>query len=296
VSRDSPIRQRRPPLSVAPEGTSLVTCRALTLALTLSLGFVLVVIETPDAQPAPDARVADLVQAGKVRVGIGLAPAIAIKHPATGELRGTGIDLGRALAARIGVQFESVEYPSPPRVLEGLTTGAWDVALLGVDPTRLDQVDFSSPYLQVDYTYLVPAGSSIREVGDADQPGMRIAVTRKSVGDVALTRVLKQAELQRVDTAAAGLEALRAGSVQVLASDRPNLLQLSVELPGSHVLEGRYHSFLLAMVVPKGQLGRQTYVSEFIEDAKTSGLIKEIVDRTGLRGVQIAPAGSKTTR
>ena len=266
---------------------------AFMLALTLALGFLPGVIETPYAQQAPDARVADLVQTGKVRVGIGLAPAIATKDPTTGELRGTGIDLGRALAARIGVKLEPVEYPSPPKTLEGLSTGAWDVAFLGVDPTRLGQVDFSPPYLQVDYTYLVPAGSSVREVGDADQPGIRIAVTRNSVGDVALTRILKRAELQRVDTAAAGLEALRGGTVDVLASDRPNLLHLSVGLPGSRVLEDRYHSFYLAMVVPKGQPGRHAYISEFIEEAKASGLVKQTVERAGLRGVQVAPAGSK---
>lgn len=45
------------------------------------------------------------------------------------------------------------------------------------------------------------------------------------------------------------------------------------------------------MAVPKGQLGRHAYVSDFIEEAKTSGLVKQTVERAGLRGVQIAPAG-----
>ena len=261
--------------------------------LALTLGFLLGVIETPYAQQPPDARVADLVQAGKVRLGVGLAPAVATKDPATGELRGPGVDLSRALAARIGVTLELVEYSSPPTTLEGVNTGAWDAAFLGVDPTRLGQVDFSPPYLQMDYTYLVPAGSSVREVGDADQPGIRIAVTRNSVGDVALTRILKRAELQHVDTATAGLEALRGGTVQLLASDRPNLLHLSAGLPGSRVLEDRYHSFYLAMVIPKGQPGRHAYISEFIEEAKASGMVKQAVERAGLRGIQVAPAGSR---
>jgi polar amino acid transport system substrate-binding protein len=120
-----------------------------------------------------------------------------------------------------------------------------------------------------------------------------MAVTRNSVGDVALTRILKRAELQRVDTAAAGLEGLRAGNVDVLASDRPNLLQLSAGLSSSRVLEDRFHSFFLAMVVPKGQAGRATYLSEFIEEAKASGLVKQAIERAGLRGVQVAPAGDR---
>jgi len=265
---------------------------ALTLAATIPPGLV----ETVNAQQAPDPRVADLVRTGGVRVGMGLAAAIATKDPATGELKGVGMDLARALAARLGVNLQPVEYPSPPKTLEGLSTGAWDVAFLGLDPSRLGQVDFSPPYLQVDYTYLVPAGSSVRNVSDADQPGIRIAVTRNSVGDVALTRILKRAELQRVDTAAAGLEGLRAGNVDVLASDRPNLLQLSTGLPGSRVLEDRFHSFFLAMAVPKGQAGRHAYVSEFIEEAKSSGLVIRSIERAGLRAMQVAPRGNAITK
>lgn len=266
---------------------------ALVAALALAIAIPPGLIETLNAQQAPDPRVADLVRAGGVRVGMGLAPAIATKDPATGELKGVGIDLARALAARLGVKLQPVEYPSPPKTLDGLSTGAWDVAFLGIDPSRLGQIDFSPPYLEVDYTYLVPAGSLAGNVSDADQPGIRIAVTRNSVGDVALTRILKRAELQRVDTAAAGLEGLRTGNVHVLASDRPNLLQLSAGLSGSRVLEDRFHSFFLAMVVPKGQAGRHAYISEFIEEAKASGLVKQAIERAGLRGVQVAPAGNK---
>jgi polar amino acid transport system substrate-binding protein len=264
-----------------------------TLALTLAIAVSAEPIEPLHAQQAPDPRVVDLVRAGKVRVGMGLAPATATKDPVTGELKGVGMDLARALAARLGVDLEPVEYPSLPKTLEGLNAAAWDVAFLGIDPSRLGQVDFSPPYLQVDYTYLVPSGSSVGNVSNADQPGIRIAVTRNSVGDVALTRILKRAELQRVDTAAAGLEGLRAGNIEVLASDRPNLLQLSAGLSGSRVLEDRFHSFFLAMVVPKGQARRAAYLSEFIEEAKASGLVKQAIERAGLRGVQVAPAGDR---
>ena len=54
-------------------------------------------------------------------------------------------------------------------------------------------------YAQVDFTYLVPAGSSIRSVADADRPGVRIAVVRNHAIDLALSRILKQAELVRAE-------------------------------------------------------------------------------------------------
>src|SRR5439155_1480419 len=54
-----------------------------------------------EAQQAPDSRVADLVKAGKVRVGLGLGvPTLAIKDPATGQVRGPAFDVGRSIAAR----------------------------------------------------------------------------------------------------------------------------------------------------------------------------------------------------
>ena len=63
-----------------------------------------------EAQQPPDPRVADLVRAGRVRVGLALLPTFATKDPVTGELRGVAIDLARALAARLGVELLPVEY------------------------------------------------------------------------------------------------------------------------------------------------------------------------------------------
>ncbi len=271
---------------------------ALMLALTLVLGIAGGGIggQTLYAQQAPDPRVADLVRAGKIRVGLGLVPTFAIKDPVTGELRGIAIDLARALAVRLGVEVLPVEYPSPANVLDGLKVGAWDVGLLGIDPARLAQADFSSPYLQVDSTYLVPAGSSIRNVADADRPGVRIAVTRNSGEDFALSRMLKRAEFVRVETISAGFDVLRAGNAEVFAVPRPTAFQFSARLPGSRVLEDRFHAVFHAIAVPKGQAGRLAYVSEFIEEAKASGLVQRALERAGLRGAQVAPPGNPSTQ
>jgi polar amino acid transport system substrate-binding protein len=271
----------------------------LMLALTLVLGIAVAVLEAQiaNAQQVPDPRVADLVQAGKLRAGLGVvAPHWAIKDPATGELRGVAVDLARALAARLGIQFVPVEYPSPPSVLEGLKVDAWDVGFLGIDPSRAAVVDFSPPYLQIDATYLVPVGSSIRKLSDADEPGVRIAVSRKSVEDIVLSRMIKRAELLRVETVGAGFDLLRAGNADVVAIPRPTALLLSARLPGSRVLEDRFHATFGAMAVPKGQAGRLAYISEFIEEAKASGLVQQAIERAGVRGVQVAPAGNPGTQ
>ena len=271
----------------------------LMLALTWSLGIAAAVIgaQILSAQQAPDPRVADLIQAGKVRVGLGLgSPPVAIKDPVTGELRGPAWDLARALAARIGIRLLPVEYPRPGAVMEGVRANAWDVALLGIDASRAAEVDFSPPYLQYDLTYAVPVGSAIRYVADVDLPGVRVAVPRGDISDLRLSRMLKRAELVRVNTIAAVFDLLRTGNADVCGGTRPGLLEELARLPGFRVLEDRFGVILVAMVVPKGHAERLAYISDFIEEAKASGLVQRTIERAGLRGVQVAPPGNPSTR
>src|SRR5256885_6157481 len=118
-------------------------CAAWIVSLALGTAISLGLTATVNAQQADDPRVADIVRTGKVRVGVGVvAPHWAVKDPATGELRGVAIDIARAFAARLGVDFVPVTYPSPPSVLEGLRTDAWDVGFLATDPSRAPLVDF----------------------------------------------------------------------------------------------------------------------------------------------------------
>lgn len=272
---------------------------SLTLALTLTLAVAAAIFpeQVLNAQQSPDPRVADLVRVGRVRVGIGLGSApIAIKDPATGEVRGPGLEVGRALATRIGVEFALVEYPRPGAVMDGLGTNAWDVAPLAIDPARAALVDFSPPFLEYDLTFMVPAGSSIRTVADVDQPGIRIAIERGGVGDLTLTRILTRAELVRADTIAASFEMLRAGQVQARGGVRSNLLEDAARVPGFRLLEDRFGVVRVAMLVPKGRAGHLAFISEFIEEAKASGLVLRAIERAGLRGVQVAPAGNPSTQ
>lgn len=242
------------------------------------------------AQQNSDPRVADLVQSGKLRVGLGLANrGSAIKDPATGELLGVAADLARALAARIGIPLQPVEYPRPGAVLDGAPANAWDVAFLVIDPVRRAVADFSPPYMQSDFTYLVPSGSRIGKVADADQPGIRVAVPRGDAVDLVLSRTLKHAQLVRVQNQAAGVELLRTGKTNAYSAPRLVLLGLSTELPGTRVVEDGFANVSFAGFVPKGHLAHLAYVSEFLEQAKSSGLIQKLIDQNNLHGLKVAP-------
>jgi polar amino acid transport system substrate-binding protein len=242
-------------------------------------------------QKSLDPRVEDLVKAGELRVGLGLGTPISVlKNSATGELSGLGFEMGRALAQRIGIKLVPVLYPRPGAVIDGLRENAWDVSFLGIDPDRATLVDFSHPYVQSDFTFLVPAGSSIRSVADADQPGLRIATARGDGSDLYLTRTIKRAELLRTETQQQALELVRTGQANAKASARSVLMADLPAFPGSRVLEDGFSSVAFAAVVAKGHTGRLAYINEFVEEAKASGMVERAIESSGLQGIRVTPA------
>lgn len=256
---------------------------ASTLFITATIG---------EAQQISDPRIADLVQIGEIRLGLFL-PGYS-KDPTSGELRGEGtgavaVELIRTLAARLGVKVVLVGNPSPLQAVECLKSGACDMGYMGVDPSRAADVNFTLPFMQQDFTYLVPAGSSIRSAAHADRPGVRIAVVRNHAATLALNRIMKNAQTIAFDIPSAALEAVRTGHADTWASARFGLLESSIELSGSRVLEDRYGANLVAMAVAKSQTGRLAFISEFVEEAKGSGLVQRSIDGAGLRGYQVVP-------
>ena len=249
---------------------------------------------TAPAQQVPDPRVSDLAHSGTLRVALFL-PMYA-RDPVTDELRGFGpgavfIDIARLLAARIGVEVLLLGYQVPREVVHCLRTGACDVAFMGAQRSRAVEVDFTPPVVHLDYTCLVPEGSPIRSIADADRPGIRIAVVRDHASTLALDRVLKHAEPAGAEIPDDAFDLLRTGRADVFASVRPALMEYSARLPGSRVLDGRYGFNPLVMAVARAQTGRLAFVSEFIEEAKASGLVQRAIERTGVQGVHVAPAG-----
>src|SRR5712671_3813310 len=124
--------------------------------LFLAVAFAPTLVSLAEAQQLPDPRVADLVQAGKIRVG--MHSIMYTKDSGTGELRATStgiilLDIARTLGARMGVEVLPVGHPTIPEMLTCLTAGACDIGFMGPDRSRAG-VDFSPPILQLDYTLL----------------------------------------------------------------------------------------------------------------------------------------------
>ena len=233
----------------------------------------------------------DLAPTGKLRVGINYGnPVLATRDPGSGEIRGVAVDLARELGKRINVPVELVGFESAGQMVEGLKAGAWDAAFLAIDPGRAGEIAFTAPYIEIEGTYLVPAGSPLHAIADVDRAGVRIGVSANSAYDLFLTRSIKYAELVRAPDPNAAFELLGAGKVDVVAGVRQSLVSNAEKLPGSRVFADRFMAIQQALGIPKGREEGAKYLREFIEDAKASGLVARAIEKAGVRGVSVAPA------
>jgi polar amino acid transport system substrate-binding protein len=243
------------------------------------------------APTVPPAARSELAPTGKLRVGLlVMNPVYVSKDGPVEEMQGIAVDIARELAKQLGVAFEPVRYKAVNQLLEGAKAGEWDVAFVGLDPTRTADMDFTAAYLEVGNTYLVLADSPIQNIGDADRPGHRIAVTQGATQDLFLSRNLKQAEMVRVPLIqTSGMELLTSGKAHALAGNTQVLVELTPKIPGARVVEGSIFGTPQALAVVKGRPAGAAYAREFIEHVKASGLLEHSIQRANLRGVTVAP-------
>lgn len=84
-------------------------------------------------------------------------------------------------------------------------------------------------------------------------------------------------------------EMLKSGRADVFSGNKPTLFEMSDQLAGSRVLDGRFAADPMAMAIPKGRDLGMAYTRKFVEDAKSEGLVKAAIKRAGIRGAVVAP-------
>ena len=241
------------------------------------------------------AALKELAPTGKLRVAIGVSPApsafYAIKDATTGKFRGVTVDLGTALAQKLGVPVEFIPYLASGEIQTVTNSGVWDVTFMPVDEERKKIVDFGSPYHVLQSTYLVPKGSPIKSIADANAAGVRIV----GIANTATFRASNRASSNATHVAAAGvdetIEMMRAGKADAIALGRESLGGVAAKLPGSRILDGGFLNSTTAVAVPKGKPAALAYVTAFVEEAKASGLARRAFDDVGLKNAVVAPPG-----
>jgi len=235
------------------------------------------------------AVVAELAPTGTLRAGINLSNFLLVTgKAANGDPQGVAPDMAGEIAGRLGVPLKLQPYANPGKLADAVAE--WDVGLIGAEPARAEQIAFSAAYLEIESTYLVPPGSKIRSVEEVDRPGVRIAVYGRSAYGLFLARSIKHAELVNAEGLDASWALFVDQKLDALAGLRPRLVTDVEKLPGARVLDGRFTAVQQAVGTPKARAASAAFLAAFVEEAKSSGLVARLIERHGVRGVNVAPA------
>lgn len=137
---------------------------------------------TPTEPAAGDlpAGVQAIKDAGKLRVGVKAdVPNFGLQDAATGEFSGMEIDLAYAIAERIGLTADDVEFEAVTAKTRGplLDNGQLDlvIATFTIKPERLEQWNFTEPYYQDEVGLLVKKASGITNLAGLDGKTIGVA-------------------------------------------------------------------------------------------------------------------------
>lgn len=236
---------------------------------------------------APSAEVRQvLAPTGALRVGLTPgSPTQMLLDPVSGEVKGVTYELGKEFARRLGVPFEVVVLGGRAQFLEALKLGQVDFAATNATPARAKDMDFAQPHLEIEAGFLVPPDSSISSVSwaKADRAGIRIGVTQGSTTEAQYSKELKNAVLVSAPNRDSAIKMLAAGQMDAFATTKSTLFEMSDNLPGFRILDGGYMVEKISIAIPKGRDMGMAFLRQFVEDAKSEGLVASAAKRAGIR-------------
>jgi len=239
----------------------------------------------------PEQAVSELAPTGVLRAAINMGNFLLVtgKTP-SGDPVGVSPDMAREIAQRLGVPVAYLPYARPGEIADDAEKGVWDIGLIGAEPQRAAVINFTAAYCEIEATYLVPAGSSIRSIAEVDQPGRRVAVTARSAYGLWLENNYKKGELLQFDNAQEALKAFDGERLDAYAGLRPGLIEVQRARPGSRILDGQFTAVQQAVGTPKKNGAGFAFLKEFVEEAKKSGLVARLIERHGVVGrLSVAP-------
>jgi polar amino acid transport system substrate-binding protein len=233
---------------------------------------------------------AQLAPTGVLRAGINLSNFLLVTgRTPSGDPAGVAPDMAAEIAKRLGVPVKYVPFANPGELADQGGKGVWDIGLIGAEPARAEKITFTAAYVEIESTYLVPAGSPLKTIADVDKPGIRISVSARSAYELWLTRNIKHAELVRTQGIDASFDAFVSEKMDALAGLKPRLLSDVERLPGARILDGKFSAVQQAVGTAKENAAGAAFLAAFVEEVKASGLVGGLIEKHKAFGLSVAP-------
>lgn len=256
----------------------------------LQSAFAGLVLAAAVAMPAlADGLKDEIAPTGKLRVAIAISPAGGAFWSTKTEAgyAGVPVDLGKEMAAQLGVPVEYVVHQNSGQITDAAGKGTWDVTWLPKDPEREARMMFGPIYEVADATYIIKAGSTVTNFATLDQPGIKVAAVNATTTMRGAVAHLKNAKVTGYQTYDEIFGLLKSGEIDAFALSRDQLNKMAQQIPGTKVLDETFKKTVTAVAVPPGHSQSLAFVSKFMTDATTNGTLRKAYDNNGLKDTPI---------
>jgi polar amino acid transport system substrate-binding protein len=258
----------------------------LPLIAGLFLGISVMMVGSASADGLKD----EIAPTGKLRVALGISPAggafWSTKNQA-GGFAGVPVDLGKEMAAQLGVPVEYVAYPNSGQITDAASKGVWDVTFLPKDGERETKMSFGPTYEVADATYIVKAGSPVTNFQTLDQPGVKVAAVNNTTTMRGAVAHLRNAKVTGYQTYDEIFGLLKSGEIDAFALSRDQLNAMAKKIPGTRVLDQTFKQTVTAVAVPLNHPLALAFVTKFMTDATSNGMLRKAYDNNGLKDTPI---------
>ena len=248
----------------------------------LVLGVFVMMAVPASADPLRD----EIAPTGKLRVAIAISTAggafWSTKSEA-GGYAGVPVDLGKEMAAQLGVPVEYVAYDNSGQITDAAAKGIWDVTFLPQDAVRMTKMGFGPIYQVTDATYIVKAGSSATDFRTLDQAGVKVAAVNNTTTMRGAIAHLKYAKVTGYQTYDEIFGLLKSGEVDAFALSRDQLNAMAKKIPGTRVLDETFKQTVTAVAVPPNHPLALAFVTKFMTEAPSNGTLRKAYDNNGLK-------------
>jgi polar amino acid transport system substrate-binding protein len=232
-----------------------------------------------------DALKDEIAPTGKLRVAIAISPAGGAFWSTKTEngFAGVPVDLGKEMAAQLGVPVEYVPHNNSGQIVDAVGKGTWDVTFLPKDPEREGRMSFGPIYEVADATYIVKAGSSVKDFATLDQPGIKVAAVNNTTTMRGAIAHLKNAKVTGYQTYDEISNLLKNGEIDAFALSRDQLNAMAKKIPGTRVLDDTFKQTVTAVAVPPNHSQALAFVVKFMTESIGNGTLRRAYDNNGLK-------------
>jgi glutamate transport system substrate-binding protein len=214
----------------------------------------------------------DIQEKGEIVIGVKYdVPPFGFNNPSSGKVEGFDVDLGQAVADKLGVKPKFIEAISDNRI-PFLQDGTADVILstMTINEERVGQIEFSDPYYIAKGRILVKKDNS--DITGVDSlAGKNVCTALGSTYEATLKEQAPDAKLKLVDSYSECLESLQNGSVDAISTDDVILTGMiiqddSLKLVGDELSQEPYGAG-----IKKGNTELQEFVNGVFDEYKQDG-------------------------